>query len=324
MPTTIIIDGVTLTLKKYPEFVAGTPSGTDITLFANPVSGDLFKTTGDELIANLLNVDGVTITGDGSSGSPLVAAASGSATADNGLHIDGGSGDVYLGGTLLEATTITGNDKDFIIDNSRSTFSYALQVLNGNPSGAGGIYTTGQTFGIKAQGGNLGVYGIAPNYGVVGESTATGGSGIGVQGLTIDGLAFLAQAESSIGTGVQTLINIVRHFASPSNGMGSSIDFQLTASDNTVNVSNQIISKYIDVTVGTRTSEFKFTGVLSGSAVDLITLNADGSWQIRPITATAASAITPAEGMLLFVSNTNGTFTSIGPWMYYNGAWNAL
>ena len=42
---------------------------------------------------------------------------------------------------------------------------------------------------------------------------------------------------------------------------------------------------------------------------------------LTPITATAASAITPAEGDLLFVSTTDATFTSIGLWCYENGAW---
>lgn len=42
---------------------------------------------------------------------------------------------------------------------------------------------------------------------------------------------------------------------------------------------------------------------------------------LTPITATAASAITAAEGDLLFVSTTDATFTSIGLWCYENGAW---
>lgn len=50
MPTTIIIDTVTLTLKKYTEFIAGTPAPTDITLFANPTTGDLFKCTLQDII----------------------------------------------------------------------------------------------------------------------------------------------------------------------------------------------------------------------------------------------------------------------------------
>lgn len=46
-----------------------------------------------------------------------------------------------------------------------------------------------------------------------------------------------------------------------------------------------------------------------------------GVLNIKPITATAASAITPAEGDIVFVSTTDATFTSIGLWGYQNGAW---
>jgi hypothetical protein len=56
----------------------------------------------------------------------------------------------------------------------------------------------------------------------------------------------------------------------------------------------------------------------------VLTLNGNGSIQLRPITATAASAITPAEGMLIFVSSTDATFLTIGIWSYQNGAWKAL
>jgi len=52
-----------------------------------------------------------------------------------------------------------------------------------------------------------------------------------------------------------------------------------------------------------------------------ISIECPGGIIIPPITATAASALTPAEGMELNVSNTNGTFTSIGKWQYIGGAW---
>lgn len=39
------------------------------------------------------------------------------------------------------------------------------------------------------------------------------------------------------------------------------------------------------------------------------------------MTAVQASAITPAEGMQVHVTTTNGTFTAVGPWSYTNGAW---
>lgn len=47
-------------------------------------------------------------------------------------------------------------------------------------------------------------------------------------------------------------------------------------------------------------------------------------FRITPMTATQASAITPSEGLMVCVSNTDATFTSIGFWGYENGAWAKL
>jgi hypothetical protein len=38
-------------------------------------------------------------------------------------------------------------------------------------------------------------------------------------------------------------------------------------------------------------------------------------------TATAASALTPQNGMIIYVTNTNATFTSVGHWARENGVW---
>ncbi len=43
----------------------------------------------------------------------------------------------------------------------------------------------------------------------------------------------------------------------------------------------------------------------------------------EPITSAQASTITPSDGMGVYVSDTNGTFTSIGFWKYENSAWAA-
>lgn len=43
-----------------------------------------------------------------------------------------------------------------------------------------------------------------------------------------------------------------------------------------------------------------------------------------PINATTASAITPQDGMMIYVNSTNGTFTQVGFWGYVNGTWTAL
>ncbi len=64
-----------------------------------------------------------------------------------------------------------------------------------------------------------------------------------------------------------------------------------------------------------------FTSTNVSGTKEVFRANGDGSWQIVPITATAASAITPVEGMMLFVSSTDATFITIGFWGYQNGLW---
>ncbi|MCA9497100.1 MAG: hypothetical protein KC589_09215, partial [Nanoarchaeota archaeon] len=39
------------------------------------------------------------------------------------------------------------------------------------------------------------------------------------------------------------------------------------------------------------------------------------------MTSTQASAITPVNGLVVYVTDTNGTFTNIGFWGYSNGSW---
>lgn len=51
------------------------------------------------------------------------------------------------------------------------------------------------------------------------------------------------------------------------------------------------------------------------------TIKSSGAVNFTPMTATEASAITPAEGDVVMVSDTDATFTSIGLWGYQNGVW---
>lgn len=50
----------------------------------------------------------------------------------------------------------------------------------------------------------------------------------------------------------------------------------------------------------------------------------EGVVKLGKFTATEASALTPTEADLIFVTSTNGTFTAIGVWAYENGAWAKL
>jgi len=50
----------------------------------------------------------------------------------------------------------------------------------------------------------------------------------------------------------------------------------------------------------------------------------DKAMMIPRLTATAASSLTPLEGMMCYVSTTNGTFTSRGFWGYIDSGWTKL
>lgn len=153
------------------------------------------------------------------------------------------------------------------------------------------------------------------------EIQTTTGTGIStvVQGGLAANLFILPSSTNT----VASVMNVSRgSTGTAGDGIGGSIDFyNKTSGTPGQPLSNQLISKWTTSDNATRTSSFVVKGVLNTTTVDVLTLNANGSIQLRPITATAASAITPAEGMMLFSSSTDATFTSIGFWGYENGAW---
>lgn len=75
-------------------------------------------------------------------------------------------------------------------------------------------------------------------------------------------------------------------------------------------------------TANSGTSKFQvYTGGYDNASAPQFTINGDGSAVFKPMTATAASAITATDGMFIYVSSTNGTFTSVGFWGRENGTW---
>ncbi len=74
----------------------------------------------------------------------------------------------------------------------------------------------------------------------------------------------------------------------------------------------------------TNVSGFHVGGTSANASAMLEVTSTTKGFRLTPMTATQASAITVAEGLMVFVSNTNGTFTSIGLWCYENGAWAKL
>lgn len=66
-------------------------------------------------------------------------------------------------------------------------------------------------------------------------------------------------------------------------------------------------------------------GTTSPSTVALLDITSTKMGVVFPrMTSTQASAITPIEGLMLFSTDTNGTFTSVGYWQYRSGAWAAM
>lgn len=201
------------------------------------------------------------------------------------------STNLQLGGTLIQNTTINNGGNYFLMDGTLGTAGFATAMFF-NYSGTGNAIT-----GDATDGGYGGKFGITDN---------------SVGNTVLAGLAVYHQ--SAVGVA--------------GSGMGTSLDFRLSTSLNNVNaasgLANRIKSIYTVVTDGAETSQLVFTGKTAGAAQDWLTIGQSGYVKFRPMTVTEAGAIATAEGLMVFVSNTDGTFTSIGPWMYYNGAWHAL
>lgn len=140
-----------------------------------------------------------------------------------------------------------------------------------------------------------------------------------------EGYALTANSNYSSLNSAQPVSKFSRGLTSgiAADGIGGIINLESVHTDGT-STAAQILWKWTTAANASRESSLILNAVHSTATVDVLTLAGDGSVKLRPITATAASAITAAEGMLVFVSDTNGTFTSIGIWCYQNGAWKAL
>jgi hypothetical protein len=226
-------------------------------------------------------------------------AASGGTYAFSNALTESPAGTVKWGGTLTGNTTVS--MAGFTTTWSGTVAGYALTVNN---SGSGGI-------NAFSNGSNA----------ALGGSNTGSGPAVTIQSVT--GTVINALKNASSTNTYEEMATFSRNTTgTAANNIGGQINLNSETSDGLQSHTNtELKYRWVDATTATRTSQFTITGVLSASTVDMLVLNANGSMQLRPITATAASAITPAEGMLLFTSTTDATFTSIGLWCYENGAW---
>jgi hypothetical protein len=215
-----------------------------------------------------------------------------------------------------------------VIGNAGGTATFTAGVLGQNSQNAASAYA---------------VHGIATGVGTAGRFTSTTGYGVdaetggtGIRGVTT-GTSFgvVGQAQNDVAVGVlayngpastNSIIPIlsIRRASTGgagANGIGGKLNFEILDASSTINEANAITSRWTNATSASRTSTLNITGTLAAVTVDLLTLAGDGSVKLRPITATAASAITAADGMIVYVSDTDATFTSVGFWGREGGAW---
>lgn len=258
-------------------------------------------------------------------------------SADNGLTAST-STNVQLGGTLIQNTTLNNSQYCLFIDatgaggNLNINSHYAGLTVRQNSVGWIGVEANATTApAFQGYGGGSGTAAVVGNntgganaYGVDGS----GAAGSGVRGITTGAAKYgivAQQSEVTTNTVKPSILVNVTFGGVGATGLGGSIDWNMATTTTTQGrASGSITNKWTDATDATRTSQVIISGVLSAAAVNILTLNSNGTMQMRPITATAASAITPAEGMIVFVSSTDATFISIGFWGYRNGAWAAF
>jgi len=207
-------------------------------------------------------------------------------TADNGLTANT-STNVRLGGTLLGATTISGNGNSLSISNTSSV--YALFLTN---AGTGlGLSISSNAYPINATTAN-----ISP---VLFQSTDNAGAAISA-----------------------SLLQVLNNPAgASSNNIGTIIEFGAKSSTTTSRVSNQLISKWTSITDATRTSQFIITGVNSGTTNTLMTIDGTGNIEVFG-TGVAFTATHGSYGANLFATSIGlySESTNLPVWAVYSGA----
>ena len=83
----------------------------------------------------------------------------------------------------------------------------------------------------------------------------------------------------------------------------------------------RLVATLTDNTAGSEDSELSFYNLKAGTLTKQATIKNTGVFNLVPISAATASALTPAEGDIVIVNTTNGTFTSVGLWSYVAASW---
>jgi len=226
----------------------------------------------------------------------------------NGETIDDGPGNIVAGGTGLEALNegpgvgwrLVGQNPAHFGDLGLNAIDLSVGVTNSSTYGATGEHS----------------------FSAIRQSTASGSRSIAI------GLGSTASASDSIciGGGTASADNsMALNNAVANANISTAIGFGAQAES----FGSLVVGLHSTIGVGQDTSSFVLTdevfkvgnGTGSGSRSDALVIYKNAIQKQGGITATNASAMTPANGMIAYVTDTNGTFTSVGWWGYENGSW---
>ncbi len=215
-------------------------------------------------------------------------------------------------GALLNALALSPNASNTIALGQYSFYSAA----NANMSVGFGPYV-----GQYATGANKSFFGI--NY--AGFRAANAYETIGIGEFAIRGATGM---NNSIALGYH-VGDSTKFILTGNNNMiwGTNITLPTASTSNTADLGNVA---YFTGLYGTRTGTPSETPQTTGKMGINTVPNASavldlggvlGGLILNRVTATEASAITPVDGLMFYVTNTNGTFTAIGFWGRENGVW---
>lgn len=195
-----------------------------------------------------------------------------------------------------------------------NTFNVQLDIVNKTALGGIGMFVNSKTTPSL----------FVQNSGAVGINNASPFATLDIVPLTTNNYAILMSSggiyktsTASSGAGGFELLNTTFSGSSGAHiQINSSGVFSIFHSASTANIPTGInLTSTNDVGIGASPS---------ASAKLEVSSTTQGFLPPR-MTATQASAIsTPAQGLLLFVSDTNGTFTSVGWWGYNGSTWEKL
>jgi hypothetical protein len=229
---------------------------------------------------------------------------SNSITASNGLTAT--SGNIILGGSLTGNTSINGGSSFTLTSTSAvSGSNVSMQVINTGTGGGLLVQTVSQT-GISVQ--------------------STSGIGLDVQsssnvGLTVSSTSNNAASFLVVPSSTNTIATVAKlqrgSSGTAANGIGLSLDLSNKASDSTLYVSNQIISKWTNVTAASRVSQLILSGVDNAITSNLFTLSGSGSTQLNKygvgtFTGTAAFGLSVDSSGNIIETSVGGSNASSG------------